>query len=128
VDEILDSTVVLIGHCRKIYSADEGSVMSMWQWTGCLSWKGEHPPYKRDRLNGSLSSSWMAGLCPSWHTGYSVVNQEYSSAKFYMFVSMLASLHCIFVTVLSPFMQYIMNCVRHKKKVRCIQECILCLH
>lgn len=101
--------------------------MSMWQWIGCLSGKGEHPPYKRDSLNGSLSSSRMAGSRPSWHTGYSLVNQDYSSVKFCMFVSMLASLHCVFVTVLSAFMQYIMNCVRHKK-VRCIQKYMLCLH
>lgn len=121
----MGSTVVLISHCRKIYSADEGSVVSMWQWVGHLSSKGEHLPYKRVSLNGSLSSSRMAGSCWSWHTGYSVVNQDYSSVKFCMFVSMVASLHYVFVIVLSAFVQYIMNCVRHKKKVRCKQKYIL---
>lgn len=111
----MGSTVVLIGHYRKIYSADEGCVVSMWQWIGHLSSNGEHSPYKRDSLNGSLSLSRMAGSCQSWHTGYSVVNLDYSSAKFCMFVCMVASLHCIFLTVLSAFLQYIMNCVRQEE-------------
>jgi hypothetical protein len=30
-------TVVLVNHCGKIMSADEGYMVSLWQWIGCLS-------------------------------------------------------------------------------------------
>jgi hypothetical protein len=50
------STVVLADQCRKIFSAEEGYVISLWQWIGCLGYKGEHD-YNRDRLNGNQSLS-----------------------------------------------------------------------
>lgn len=41
------STVVLANQCRKIFSAEEGYIISVWQWIGCLGCKGKHD-YNRD--------------------------------------------------------------------------------